>query len=105
MTPPEEAMTPHPGTYLQSVLTELGWRQTDLAHRTGRQRSDISRVLACKAPIGPRLALDLERALDHRVTAETWCRLQADHDVAQARLREYVAAHKVPGPPTVKVWR
>jgi HTH-type transcriptional regulator/antitoxin HigA len=73
----------HPGFYLSELLADRGWTQRELAERMGRSQSSISRVLSGHYPIGPRLALDLEAVFG--LQAESWCRLQADYEVARAR--------------------
>ena len=65
-----------PAEYLRDELTARGWTAAELARRTGRGSPFVSRVLSGAYPVGPRFALDLEDALG--ISAETWCRLQAD---------------------------
>lgn len=83
---PKPAEVFPPSEFLRDEMVERGWTQAVLAERTGRDRSFISRVMSGAYPIGPRFALDLERAMG--TSAEMWCRLQADYAVWIERQRQ-----------------
>jgi addiction module HigA family antidote len=64
--------------------------QRQLAERIGRPPQFVSLLCRGRAPITAGTALALERALDG-VSAEFWIRLQADYELARARLEAAAA--------------
>ncbi len=78
---------PHPGrTILHDCLEPLGLTVTAGARALGVTRPTLSNVINGKAGISPVMAIRLETAFGS--TADTWLRMQAAHDLAQARKRE-----------------
>lgn len=52
-----------PGETLQETLEALGISQADLADRTGRSKKTINEIIKGKAPITPKMSIELERVL------------------------------------------
>ncbi len=78
---------PHPGrTILHDCLEPLGLTVTAGARVLGVSRPTLSNVINGKAGISPEMAIRLEKAFGS--TADAWLRMQAAHDLAQARKRE-----------------
>ena len=76
---------PHPGEMIRDILDdeEVGWTVTDCARRLGVARNTLSRLLHGRIGISPKMALALERI--GWGNADHWMRVQAAHDLAQAR--------------------
>ena len=74
---------PHLGELIREAMEEVGWNVTETADRLGCDRSTLSRVLNGRAGVSANLALSLE-AIGWG-TAEHWMRMQASHELAQAR--------------------
>ncbi len=78
---------PHPGrTILHDCLEPLGLTVTAGARVLGVTRPTLSNVINGKAGISPEMSIRLEKAFGS--TADAWLRMQAAHDLAQARKRE-----------------
>lgn len=78
---------PHPGTVVRvSCLEPLGLNVTDAAKVLGVSRQALSNLLNGRARMSTEMAIRLAKAFGS--TTETWIRLQAAYDVAQARARE-----------------
>ncbi len=78
---------PHPGrTILHDCIEPLGLTVTASAKVLGVARPTLSNVINGKAGISPEMAIRLEKAFGS--TADAWLRMQAAHDLAQARKRE-----------------
>ncbi len=78
---------PHPGrTILHDCLEPLGLTVTAGARVLGVTRPTLSNVINGKAGISPEMAIRLEKAFGSN--ADAWLRMQAAHDLAQARKRE-----------------
>ncbi len=78
---------PHPGrTILHDCIEPLGLTVTAGARVLGVTRPTLSNLVNGKAGISPEMAIRLEKAFGS--TADTWLRMQAAHDLAQARKRE-----------------
>ena len=78
---------PHPGLSVRlNCLEPLGLSVTEGAKVLGVSRAALSRLINAKAGISPDMAIRLSKAFGS--SAETWIRLQAAYDVAQARKRE-----------------
>lgn len=74
---------PHPGLSVrQDCLEPLGLSVTEAARRLGVSRKQLSDLLNGRAGISPRMAIRLDKAFGGG--AETWFRLQAGYDLAQA---------------------
>ena len=78
---------PHPGKAVRvSCLEPLGLNITDAAKVLGVSRQALSNLLNGRARMSTDMAIRLAKAFGS--TTETWIRLQAAYDVAQARARE-----------------
>jgi addiction module HigA family antidote len=75
-----------PGETLQETLGALGMSQSDLAERTGRSKKMINEIVKGKAPITPKMSLELERVLG--VPASFWNNRERNFREAQARIEE-----------------
>ena len=75
---------PHPGKVVRvSCLEPLGLNVTEGARVLGVSRQALSNLVNCHARMSPDMAVRLAKAFGS--TTETWIRLQAAYDVAQAR--------------------
>ncbi len=78
---------PHPGRVVRvSCLDPLGLSVTQGAEVLGVSRQALSNLVNCRARVSGDMAIRLAKAFGS--TTETWIRLQAAYDVAQARQRE-----------------
>lgn len=78
---------PHPGRGIKlKCLEPLGLSVTEGAEVLGVARHTLSRVLNGHAAISPEMAIRLEKV--GWSNADFWLRLQAAHDLAQARRHE-----------------
>lgn len=75
-----------PGSVLAERLEAHGLSQAELARRCGRSPKLISEVIAGKAPIEPRTALQLERV--RGVGAHVWLGMESDYRLHQVRLAD-----------------
>ena len=74
---------PHPGLSVRhDCLEPLGLSVTDGARVLGVSRKQFSDVVNCRSGISPAMAIRLDKAFGGG--AETWHRLQAAYDLAQA---------------------
>jgi addiction module HigA family antidote len=74
---------PHPGLSVRhDCLEPLGLSVTDAARKLGVSRKQLSDVLNGHAGISPEMAIRLHKAFGGG--ADTWFRLQAAYDLAQA---------------------
>lgn len=80
---------PHPGEIIRGMLPELNIKIAEMARRLHFSREMLSRVINCRAPISPDLAVRLERA--GLSTARFWLAAQMSHDLWQAEHREQPA--------------
>jgi addiction module HigA family antidote len=77
---------PHPGLSVRhDCLEPLGLNVTEAAKRLGVSRKQLSDIVNCRAGISPEMAIRLDKAFGGG--AETWLRLQAAYDLAQAMKR------------------
>lgn len=77
---------PHPGLSIRhDCLEPLGLSVTEAAKRLGVSRKQLSDLLNGHAGISPEMAIRLDKAFGGG--AETWYRLQAAYDLAQAMKR------------------
>ena len=75
---------PHPGRMVrQECLEALGLSVTEGAKVLGVTRQALNNLVNEKAAISPEMAIRLEKAFGS--TADTWLRMQAAYDLAQAR--------------------
>ncbi len=81
---------PHPGLSVRhDCLEPLGHGVTEAARKLGISRKQLSDIVNSRSGISPEMAIRLDKAFGGG--AETWCRLQAAHDLAQAMKR----AHRI----------
>lgn len=74
---------PHPGLSVRhDCLEPLGLSVTDTAKKLGVSRKQLSDVLNGHSGISPEMAIRLHKAFGGG--ADTWFRLQAAYDLAQA---------------------
>ena len=77
----------HPGRIVKhDCLEPLGLTVTAAAKALRITRQALNNLVNEKAGISPEMAIRLEKAFGS--TADTWLRLQAAYDLAQARKRE-----------------
>jgi antitoxin HigA-1 len=76
---------PHPGEMIGDTLNELGISISAAARSLGVTRQQIHNVIAGRSVISPEMALRLEKGLGS--SADTWLRMQLNHDLAQVRAR------------------
>ena len=78
---------PHPGKVVRvSCLEPLGLNVTEGEKILGVSCQALSNLVNCRARMSADMAIRLAKALGS--TTETWIRLQAAYDVAQAQARE-----------------
>ena len=78
---------PHPGKVVRvSCLEPLGLSVTEGANILGVSRQALSTLVNGRARMSADMAIRLAKAFGS--TTETWIRLQAAYDVAQAQARE-----------------
>ncbi len=78
---------PHPGRIVrQECIEALGLKVTEAAKVLGVARQTLNNLVTGKAAISPEMAIRLEKAFGS--TADTWLRMQAAYDLAQARKKE-----------------
>ncbi|HEX2255711.1 MAG TPA: HigA family addiction module antitoxin [Afifellaceae bacterium] len=74
---------PHPGLSVRhDCLEPLGLSVTEAARKLGVSRKQLSDIVNSRAGISPEMAIRLDKAFGGG--AETWLRLQAAYDLAQA---------------------
>ena len=74
---------PHPGLSVKhDCLEPLGLSVTEAAKILNVSRAQLSHLVNCHAGISPVMAIRLDKAFGGG--AETWHRLQASYDMAQA---------------------
>lgn len=81
---------PHPGLGIRDDIEALGLSVAEAAAGLGVTRQQLYNVLKGKSSISPDMAVRLEKGIGGN--AETWLRLQAAYDLAQARQRASVIA-------------
>lgn len=75
----------HPGRLLKDDLEALGWTVAEAAEALGVTRQQLYRVINGTSAVTPDMAIRLEKGIGS--TADTWLRMQAAYDLAQARMR------------------
>lgn len=74
---------PHPGLSVRhDCLEPLGLTVTEAAQRLGVSRKQLSDIVNGHSGISPEMSIRLDKAFGGG--AETWYRLQASYDLAQA---------------------
>ncbi len=77
---------PHPGLSIRhDCLEPLGLTVTEAARQLGISRKQLSDLVNCHAGISPEMAIRLDKAFGGG--ADTWLRVQAAYDLAQAMKR------------------
>jgi addiction module HigA family antidote len=77
----------HPGRIVRSACLEpLGLSVTEGAKILGVTRQTLTKIVNGKSGISAEMAIRLAKAFGS--TAETWVRMQASYDLAQARKDE-----------------
>ena len=77
---------PHPGLSVRyDCLEPLDFSVTEAAKQLGVSRKQLSDIVNCRAGISPEMAIRLDKAFGGG--AETWYRLQATYEMAQALKR------------------
>ncbi len=77
----------HPGLSVRiNCLEPLDLTVTEAAKKLGVSRAALSRLINEHAGVSPDMAIRFEKA--GWSTADTWIRMQAAYDLAQARLHE-----------------
>lgn len=75
---------PHPGLSVRhDCLEPLGLTVTAAAGKLGVSRKQMSDIVNCRSGISPEMAIRLDKAFGGG--ADTWYRLQAAYDLAQAK--------------------
>ena len=78
---------PHPGLSVRiNCLEPLGLTVTEAARKLGVSRAALSRLVNEQAGVSPEMAIRFEKA--GWSTADTWIRMQAAYNLAQARQSE-----------------
>ncbi len=80
-----DSVTP-PGVTLQETIEALGMSQADLADRTGRSKKMINEIIKGKAPITPKMSIELERVLG--TPASFWNNRERNYREGLARIEE-----------------
>jgi addiction module HigA family antidote len=75
----------HPGSLIKSDIDALGLSVVEVAKALGISRQQLHSVIAGRAGVTPEMAVRFEKALGS--TADTWLRMQMNHDLAQVRGR------------------
>ena len=92
--PTKVALTVHPGDFLRTEIVEpTGLNVTQVADHLGVTRQAMSALLNCHSGLSAEMALRFEQAFG--VRADTMLRMQAAHDLAQARARGNVHVERI----------
>lgn len=74
---------PHPGLSVRhDCLEPLGLSVTEAARKLDISRKQLSDIVNCRSGISPEMAIRLDKVFGGG--AETWYRIQASYDLAQA---------------------
>ena len=79
------ANPPHPGGIVKDIIGDVSLSAAEAAEKLGVTRSSLLLLLDGEQGISPAIAVELER--QGWSDAETWLRMQAAYDLAQARKR------------------
>ena len=75
--------SPHPSLSVRhDCLEPLNLSVTEAARKLGISRKQLSDIVHCRSGISPEMAIRLDKAFGGG--ADTWYRLQAAYDLAQA---------------------
>ena len=75
----------HPGLLVSECLAYLGISVAEAAKGLGVTRQQLHNVIAGRSNVTPEMAIRFEKAFGS--TADTWLRMQMNHDLAQMRTR------------------
>ncbi len=89
---------PHPGRIVrQECLEPLGLSVTDGAKGLGVSRNALSELINERRGISPEMAIRLAKAFGG--SADTWHRMQAAYDMAQAmKYADQIKVQRIPTP-------
>ena len=85
---------PHPGELIGDTLDELGVSISAAAKGLGISRQQLHNLIAGRSAITPEMAVKLEKAIGS--TADTWLKMQMNHDLARVRRRTINVKRLVP---------
>ena len=87
----------HPGeTLLEDCIEALGLTIAEAAAHLRVDADDLTAICECRAPVTAEMAIRFAQAFGS--TAEMWLRMQAAHDLGQAR-------QQADGPPIKRIER
>jgi len=75
----------HPGELVGATLDDLGVSVSAAARSLGITRQQLHNLIAGQSAVSPEMALRLELGIGSN--AETWLRMQVNHDLAHIRER------------------
>lgn len=73
----------HPGALIKSELEFLGYTTAEAAAALHVTRQQLHKVITGRSSLTPEMAVRLEQAIGG--TADTWLRMQVNHDLAEVR--------------------
>ena len=75
----------HPGLLVKECLEDLGLSVAEAAAALHITRQQLHNVIAGRSNVTPEMSIRFEKAFGG--TADTWLRMQMNHDLAQMRRR------------------
>ena len=75
----------HPGLLVKECLKDLGLSVAEASAALHITRQQLHNVIAGRSNVTPEMAIRFEKAFGS--TADTWLRMQMNHDLAQMRRR------------------
>lgn len=90
---------PHPGLSVRyDCLEPLGLSVTEAARKLGVSRKQLSELVNARSGISPEMAIRLDKAFGGG--ADTWFRMQAAYDLAQAMKKaDRIRVERITGEP------
>ena len=90
---------PHPGLSVRyDCLEPLGLSVTEAARKLGVSRKQLSELVNARSGISPEMAIRLDKAFGGG--ADTWLRMQAVYDLAQAMKKaDRIRVERITGEP------
>ena len=73
----------HPGALVKECIDDLGLSVAKAAASLGVSRQQLYRVIAGESAVTPEMAIRFEKGFGG--SADTWLRMQLNHDLAKAR--------------------
>lgn len=92
---------PHPGELIGDNLDELGVTIVDAAKRLDVSRQQLHNLISGRSAITPEMAIKLENVIGS--TADTWLRMQSNHDLAKLRKRASTKPRPLMSPAAAKL--